>query len=71
METRLITINQKLGFISETMSDGYHFLQMRSLFEQMEKDAQGDDIINAQSAEKILDMVNKFYNVCVYVRRRG
>lgn len=71
METRLITINQKLGFISETMSDGYHFLQMRSLFEQMEKDAQGDDIINAQSAEKILDMVNKFYNVCVYVRRHG
>lgn len=71
METRLITNNQKLGFISETMSDGYHFLQMRSLFEQMEKDAQGDDITNAQSAEKILDMMNKFYNVCVYVRRHG
>ena len=71
METRLITNNQKLAFISETMSDGYHFLQMRSLFEQMEKDAQSTNIDNAESAEKILDMMNKFYNVCVYVRRHG
>ena len=71
METRLTTNNQKLGFISETMSDGYHFLQMRSLMEQMEKDAQSDDQDNAQSAEKILDMMNKFYNVCAYVRRHG
>lgn len=65
------TINEKLGFISETMSDGYHFLQMRSLMEQMEKDAQSDDFHDAQSAEKILDMMNNFYNVCVYVRRRS
>ena len=71
METRLTTNNQKLGFISETMADGYHFLQMRSLFEQMEKDAQSEDITNAQSAEEILDMMNKFYNVCAYVRRHG
>ena len=65
------TINEKLGFISETMSDGYHFIQMSSLFEQMEKDAQSYDITIAQSAEKILDMMNKFYNLCVYVRRHG
>ena len=71
METHLITNNQKLGFISETMADGYHFLQMRSLFEQMEKDALSIDITNAESAEKILDVMNMFYNICVYVRRHG
>lgn len=71
METRLITNTQKLAFISETMSDGYHFFQMRSFFEHIQNEAKGDDITNAQSAEKILDMMNKFYNLCVYVRRHG
>lgn len=71
MKTHLITNNQKLGFISETMSDGYHFIQMRSFFEHIQNEAQSDDITNAQSAEKILDMMNKFYNLCVYVRRHG
>ena len=63
--------DQKLAFISETMSDGYHFLQMRSLLEQMENDTYSDNFQDAQSAEKILDMMNKFYKLCVYVRKHS
>lgn len=63
--------NQKLNFISETMSDAYHFINVRSLLEQMENETYSDDFDNAQSAEKILDMMNKFYNLCVYVRKQG
>ena len=62
---------QKLQFISETMEDGFSRDQMMSFFEHIEKDAQSIDIDIAESAEKILNMMNKFYNVCVYVRRRG
>lgn len=71
METRLITNTQKLQFISETMEDGFSRDQMMSFFEHIEKDAQSINIDIAESAEKILDMMNKFYNVCVYVRRHG
>ena len=62
---------QKLAFISEVMSDAYYFVQMRGLMEQMENDAQCSDLRDAQSAEKILDIMNKFYNLCVYIRKQG
>ena len=60
---------QKLAFISEVMSDAYYFVQMRSLMEQMENDTYDDNFDTAQSAEKILDIMDKFYNVCVYIKR--
>lgn len=60
---------EKLAFISEVMSDGFYFVQMRSLMEQMENDTYGDNFDNAQSAEKILDIMDKFYNLCVYIKR--
>lgn len=61
---------QKLAFISEVMSDAYYFVQMRSLMEQMEMDRYIDPH-DSQSAEKILDIMNKFYNLCVYIKRHG
>lgn len=60
---------QKLAFISEVMSDAYYFVQMRGLMEQMENDTYDDNFDTAQSAEKILDIMDKFYNVCVYIKR--
>lgn len=66
-----MNINEKLGFISETMSDGYYFFQMRGFFEHIENDTNSDDPVNAQSAEKILDMMDKFYKLCNYVRRNS
>lgn len=60
---------QKLAFISEAMSDAYYFVQMRGLMEQMENDAQCSDPQAAESAEKILDIMDKFYNLCVYIKR--
>ena len=62
---------QKLAFISEVMSDAYYFIQMRSLMKQMENDAQCSDLREAESAEKILDIMDKFYNLCVYVKQHG
>lgn len=60
---------QKLAFISEVMSDAYYFVQMRGLMEQMENDTYDDNFDTAQSAEKILDIMDKFYNLCVYVKQ--
>ena len=60
---------QKLAFISEVMSDAYYFVQMRSLMEQIENDAERATAMRDGSAEKILDIMDKFYNLCVYVKR--
>lgn len=60
---------QKLAFISEVMSDAYYFVQIKNLMEQMENDTYDDNFDTAQSAEKILDIMDKFYNLCVYIKR--
>ena len=57
--------NKKLAYISETMADGYWFLQVRGLIEKMEMDAANGD----NDAEQIVKVMERFYNLCKYVRK--
>jgi hypothetical protein len=56
---------EKVAEISRIMADGYHFLTMRMVLESLETDPDQD------ATDQILDVVNKFYNLCKYVERRG
>lgn len=60
-----MTSNSKLAYISETMADGYWFLQVRGLIEKMEMDAAKGDT----DAEQIVKVMERFYNLCKYVRK--
>ena len=61
----MLTTNQKLSEISRIMADGFHFVMMRDLMEKMER-AQ-----DKESAQEILEMVDHFHRLCVYVERKG
>jgi hypothetical protein len=46
------------------MADGFYFLKMRMLFERYEQEAkEGND-----SSRQLVDFVEKFHKICVYVR---
>ncbi len=53
---------QQLGKISEIMADGYHFVQLRLLMENMPED--GDK-------EQIKLVISRFYNLCKYIEKKS
>lgn len=63
--TTTVDIATKLAKISEIMSDGAQFVKMRFLLEDMAKDADDGD----EAAEKVLEIVTHFHNLCSYVER--
>jgi len=60
-------ISKKLADISLAMSDGFHFLQIRSLVEDWDRMAKAGD----PTAQEAIVMVNKFYGLCKYVLAKG
>lgn len=60
-----MTTTQKLGEISRIMADGFHFTNMRSMLESVERDT------DQESAQQILEMVDHFHRLCMYVERKG
>ena len=60
-----MTTTQKLAEISRIMADGYHFLNMRMVLENLETDP------NQDASAQVLDVVNMFYRLCKHIERRG
>lgn len=61
-------MNKKLAEISEIMADGYHFLQMRSLVNQMECEALASEWDDSP-AQEILDIISQFHRLCIIAKR--
>lgn len=59
-----MTTTQKLAEISRIMADGYHFINMRMVLENLETDP------NQDAAVQVLEVVHRFYNLCKYVERK-
>ena len=66
VEFQVSEMSKKLGKISEVMSDGFHFIQMRAFCEQWQTEA---DAGNADSQEMIR-IINTFHRLCVVVENR-
>jgi hypothetical protein len=60
-----MTTTEKLAEISRIMADGYNFMTMRIVLENLEHDPDQD------ATDQILDVVNKFYRLCKHIERRG
>jgi hypothetical protein len=60
-----MTTTQKLSEISRIMADGFHFVMLREVLEGMKTDSDQD------AAVQVLEVVDRFYNLCKYVERQG
>lgn len=58
-------ITQKLSKISEVMSDGFYFIQLRDLMEKFERDMYSDP-----DAAKLVQLVEQFHRLCLHVERK-
>jgi hypothetical protein len=58
MNTNITT--QQLGEISRIMADGYHFVNLRFLFEGLQDD------VNKQ---QLTEIVENFYKLCKYAEK--
>jgi hypothetical protein len=61
----VMNTNQKLVEISRIMADGFHFVKMRELMEHLSRES------DQKSAQQILEMVDNFHRLCVYVEKKG
>lgn len=52
-------LNRQLAKISEVMADGYHFIQVRALLEDMNSRANLGDV----AAQQIVGVMTRFYNL--------
>jgi hypothetical protein len=60
-----MTTTEKLAEISRIMADGFHFMILREVLEGMKTDS------NQDAAVQVLEVVDRFYNLCKYVERQG
>jgi len=58
----------KLGEISETMADGFYFVNMLGLVQRMEAEAL-ESVRDDSPAQEILDIISQFHRLCMIVKR--
>ena len=57
-------ITKKISKISQVMGDGYHFVNMRFLLEDLERDSE-DAAVKA-----LFEAIDKVHRLCVYVETK-